>query len=67
MGKIWDLLKKIRDTKENFIQTWTQKSTEMVWTEQKQNTLGRGGQNTQKKYKKKIFMTQEITMVSSLT
>ena len=67
MGKIWDLLKKIRDTKENFIQTWTQKSTEMVWTDQKQNTLGRGGQNTQKKYKKKIFMTQEITMVSSLT
>ena len=55
--------RKLEIPRENFIQTWTQKSTEMVWTEQKQNTLGRGGQNTQKKYKKKIFMTQLTTMV----
>jgi len=59
--------RKLEIPRENFNQRWTQKSTEMVWTEQKQNTLGRGGQNTQKNYAKKIFMTQVITMVSSLT
>ena len=28
----------------------------MVWTEQKQKILRRGGKNTQKNYKKKIFL-----------
>ena len=32
MGKPRDLFKKIRDTKENFMQRWAQKRTEMVWT-----------------------------------
>ena len=35
--------------------------TEMVWTEQKQKILTRGGKDTQKNYTKKIFLTQ-ITM-----
>ena len=33
----------------------------------KQKILRRGGKNTQKNYIKKIFMTQIITMVCSLT
>ena len=37
--------------------------TEMVWTEEKQKILRRGGENTQENYTKKIFMTQITTMV----
>ena len=37
--------------------------TEMVWTEQKQKILRRGGRNTQKNCTKKIFTTKIITMV----
>ena len=32
MGKIRDLFKKIRDTREYFMQIWARKRTEMVWT-----------------------------------
>ena len=32
MGKTRDLFKKIRDTKEHFMQRWARKRTEMVWT-----------------------------------
>ena len=32
MGKTRDLLKKIRDTRELFMQRWAQQRTEMVWT-----------------------------------
>ena len=32
MGKTRDLFKKIRDTKEYFMQRWAQLRTEMVWT-----------------------------------
>ena len=32
MGKTRDLFKKIRDTREYFMQRWAQKRTEMVWT-----------------------------------
>ena len=32
MGKTRDLFKKIRDTREHFMQRWVQKRTEMVWT-----------------------------------
>src|SRR5574340_442638 len=35
----------------------------MVWTQQKQKILRRGGKNTQKNCTKKIFTTQIITMV----
>ena len=38
----------------------------MVWTEQKQKILRRGGKNTQKSYTKKVLMTQITTMVLSL-
>ena len=32
MGKTRDLFKKIRDTREHFIQRWAQLRREMVWT-----------------------------------
>ena len=32
MGKTRDHFKKIRDTKEHFMQRWEQKRTEMIWT-----------------------------------
>ena len=32
MGKTRDLFKKIRDTREYFMQIWARKRTEMVWT-----------------------------------
>ena len=32
MGKTRDLFKKIRDTKEHFMQRWAKLRTEMVWT-----------------------------------
>ena len=32
MGKTRDLFKKIRDTREHFMQRWAQSRTEMVWT-----------------------------------
>ena len=35
----------------------------MVWTQQRQKVLKRGGKNTQKNYTKKIFMTQVTMMV----
>ena len=38
----------------------------MLWTEQKQKILRRGGKNKEKNYTKKMFMTQITTMVLSL-
>ena len=32
MGKTRDLFKKIRDTREHFMQRWARERTEMVWT-----------------------------------
>ena len=63
MGKTKDLLKKIRDTKRTFHAKISKIKTEMVWTQQKQKILRRGGKNTQKNYTKKIFTTQIATMV----
>ena len=67
MGKTRDLLKKIRDTEGTFhAKMGTVKDRNgMDLTEQK--ILRRDGRNTQKNYTKKIFMTQIITMVWSLT
>ena len=64
MGKTTDLLKKIRDTKGTFHAKMGKKKkrTEMVWTQQKQKILRRGGKNKQN-CTKKIFMTQITTMV----
>ena len=54
MGMTRDLFKKIRDTKGTF---------HAKMGSIKQKILRRGGKNTQKKYIKKIFMTQIIMMV----
>ena len=63
MGETRNLFKKIRDTKGTFhAKMGTIKDRNgMDLTEQK--ILRRGGKNMQKKYTKKIFMTQIITMV----
>ena len=67
MGKTRDLFKKIRDTKGTFhAKMGTIKDRNGVdLTEAK--ILRRSGKNTQKNYTKKIFMTQIIMMVCSLT
>ena len=67
MGKKRDLFKKIRDTKGTFHAKMgsIKDRNSMDLTEQK--ILRRGGKNTQKNCTKKIFMTQIITTVWSLT
>ena len=67
MGKTRDLFKKIRDTKGIFhAQMGSIKDrNDMDLTEAE--ILRRGGKNTQKNHTEKIFMTQIITMVCSLT
>ena len=67
MGKTRDLFKKIRDTKGTFHAKMgsIKDRNGMDLTEQK--ILGRGGNNTQNNYTRKIFMTQITTMVWSLT
>ena len=67
MGKTRDLVKKIRDAKETFHAKMGSIRTEMIWTYQKEKILRRGGKNTQKNCTKKIFMTQKIMMMCSLT
>ena len=68
MQKTRYLFKKIRDTKEIFhAKMGTIKDRNGMDLTQKQKILRRGGKNTQKNYTKKIFITQIITMVSSLT
>ena len=52
MGKTRDLLKKIRDTKGNFMPRWHNRGQKQVWTQQKQKILRRGGKNTQNYTKK---------------
>ena len=63
MGKTRDLFKKIRDTKGTFFAKMGTIKDRIVWTEQKQKILRRGGKNTQKNCTKKIFTTQITTMV----
>ena len=67
MGKTKDLFKKIRDTKGTFhAKTGSIKDrNDMDLTEAE--AIKRGSKNTQKNCTKKIFTTQIITMVSSLT
>ena len=63
MGKPRDHFKKIRDTKATFhtkMDTIKDRN-DMDLTEAED--IKRGGKNTQKNYKKKIFMTQIITVV----
>ena len=63
MGKTRDLFKKIRDTKGIF----RAKMGSIKDRNGKQKMLRRSGKNTQKNCTKKIFTTQIITMVRSLT
>ena len=63
MGKIRDLFKKIRDTKETFhAKMCSIKDRNGMDLTQKQKIL-RGGKNTQKNCTKNIFTTHIITMV----
>ena len=67
MGKTRDLFKIIRDTKGTFHAKMglIKDRNGMDLTEAE--GIRRGGKNTQKNYTKKIFMTQIIMMVWSLT
>ena len=49
--------RKLEIPREYFMKKWAQQRKEIVWTSQKQKILRRGGNNTQKYYTKKIFMT----------
>jgi len=64
MGKTRDLFKKIRDTKGIF---HAKMGIINNRNGMKQKILRKGGKNTQNNYTKKIFLTQIIMMVSSLT
>ena len=65
MGKTRDLFKKIRDTKGTFHAKMgsIKDRNGMDLNILKQKISRRGGKNTQKNCKKKIFTTQIITMV----
>ena len=63
MGKTRDLFKKIRDTKGTFHARMGSIKDRNGMDLKKQKILRRGGKNTQKNCKKKIFTTQIITMV----
>ena len=67
MGKTRDLFKKIRDTKGTFHAKMGSIKDRNGMDLKKQKILRRGGKNTQKNCTKKIFTTQIITMVGSLT
>ena len=67
MGKTRDLFKKVRDTKGTFHAKMGSIRTETVRTQQKEMILKRGGKNTKKNCTKKIFMTQIIMMMRSVT
>ena len=62
MGKIRDLVKKIRDTKGTFHAKMGTIKDRNYMDLQKQMIL-RCGKNTQKNYTKEVLMTQIITMV----
>ena len=63
MGKTKDLFKKTGDTKGTFHAKMGSIKDNNGMDLQKQKILRRGGKNTQKKWTKKIFTTQIITMV----
>ena len=63
MGKTRALFKKIRDTKGTFHAKMGSIKDRNGMAQQKQKKLRRGGKKTQRKYTKKIFMTQITTMV----
>ena len=67
MGKTRDLFKKIRDTRETFHAKMGSIKDRNGMDLKKQKILRRGGKNTQKNCTKKIFLTQIIIMMGSLT
>ena len=67
MGKTRDLFKKIRDTKGTFHAKMGLIKDRNGMDLKKQKILRRVGKNTQRNCTKKIFTTQIITMVGSLT
>ena len=66
-GKTRDLFKKIRETKGTFHAKMGSIKDRNGMDLTKQKILRRGGKNTQKNCAKKIFMTQIIMMVCSVT
>ena len=67
MGKTRDIVKKIGDTKVTFHAKMGTIKDRNGKDLREQKRLKRDDKNTQKNYTKKIFMTQIITMVRSLT
>ena len=68
MGMIRDLFKKIRDTKGTFhAKMGTIEDRNGMDLTEAEDTKKRWQEYTEEQYKKKIFMTQVITMVWSLT
>ena len=67
MGKIRDLFKKIRDTKETFHAKMGSIKDSNGMDPTEAEDIKKSGKNTQKNYTKKIFTTQIITMLWSLT
>ena len=67
MGKTRGLFKKIRDTKETFHAKMSTIMDRNGMDLTEADDIKKRWQNTQKGYTKKIFMTQIITMVWSLT
>ena len=63
MGKTRDLFKEIRDTRGTFHAKMGTIKDRNYMDPEEEEILRRGGKNTQKNYKKTIFMTQIITMV----
>ena len=63
MGKTRDLFKKIRDTKGTFHANMGSIKDRNGMDLTEPEDIKRGGKNTQKNYRKEIFMTQIITMV----
>ena len=67
LGKTRGLFKKIRDTKGTFHAKVASIKDRNDMDQTEAEDIKRGSKNTQKNCTKKIFMTQTITMVSSLT
>ena len=68
MGNTRDLFKKIRDTKGTFhAKMGSLKDKDDLGLTEAEDIKKRGQEYTEELYKKKIFMTQIITMVWSLT
>ena len=66
MGKVRDLFNKIGDPKGTFHARMGIIKVKMVRTKQKQKRLGSGRKNIQKKYTRKVLMTQITTVIWSL-